>query len=472
MNVFDGFEDVVAARLALRTLPLILDRPVRSERLLPIFWCVLVCLKGTIDANKLVEDLSPEPLSSSAKKAIKAFSRAEFDYAKALDGYLGDSETAGLLADMGAQYIAGYNPGRLIDTFFIYSNIVSLEGIELEAAAVQIPGMSKIELSSLPLWGNGLADLPAGLARKCVSFRNSLEERKEHWEVWTQWYQDRLEGKQIDEADRLMRLKVLSRHYDPGKHLDMKAVNLEIKNILIQNMAKATPLGETLTLNDQGIYEIEFLPVKPLYESGVDRVKFALEKVLKTNGLSQSSFETMLLENVFENHTDNPQRIYDDFDQVRQMISDDVEEGIIDDNKAIKYLLNTLDVATTDLAANETTIQESIAARKLFKAPKRDQLPDPAGIDIEELKKALGPVTEERLGGELVQDALTFMDALKSKNIKDSVNTGYRLASRVSRMILLYSDRATYVTSESAQVPLTYAMPYLEKLLKLLQGIF
>lgn len=92
-------------------------------------------------------------------------------------------------------------------------------------------GIAPAVVARRPLW---LTHMPAGVDDNWQRLAWTLLEAKQDWEVWTEWYEGRLEGRPANEALEVARVMIADAmwHQGPG------VVNSEIKRLIDQHRAR------------------------------------------------------------------------------------------------------------------------------------------------------------------------------------------------------------------------------------------
>lgn len=100
------------------------------------------------------------------------------------------------------------------------------------------------ELAATPLWPNGV---PEWATSMWAQARSTLVKAKQDWEVWIDWYEDRLAGRQSDARIDLAKALLPDDLWNPRRP---KAVNTEIKR-LIDEIRKQGPLPDENSMPKQ-----------------------------------------------------------------------------------------------------------------------------------------------------------------------------------------------------------------------------
>lgn len=118
-----------------------------------------------------------------------------------------------------------------------------------------LPAQTALALSSQPLWPNEPTGIPLLLTARWDELRQKLIKLDEDWNIWVEWYQDRLNGASPATAIDLEIAKInsLEKNYNRGA----KVANAELKRLSDEFYAKlraSTQDDEALTTQVPGIY--------------------------------------------------------------------------------------------------------------------------------------------------------------------------------------------------------------------------
>ena len=115
--------------------------------------------------------------------------------------------------------------GIAIDASFAASGLsADFSAASADASAVD-EGMNATTLLDRPLWLDGCPD---GVRNDWIRLKDALIALNEDWDVWTSWYDARLEGSPVDQKLEIARVMVPARI--PGR--TSKRVNAEIKQLI------------------------------------------------------------------------------------------------------------------------------------------------------------------------------------------------------------------------------------------------
>jgi hypothetical protein len=212
---------VLASRSALRVFPQIGGASGRQNFhraiLLPVFRASSLAFSYIYMSEISQKKLVAAALSTAAQAA------ADVTYA-ATDA------TASIRAAANAAYATFY-PANTTATQAIYaatrSTNVAYDGLYFDRGEIKAEVLEG-ELATRPLWPN--RQMPNELARHWEALKSQLLSTNEDWDVWTTWYEDRLEGRPPeDEALAVARVTLPEPMWQEGP----KTVNSEIKHLKV-----------------------------------------------------------------------------------------------------------------------------------------------------------------------------------------------------------------------------------------------
>jgi len=337
------------------------------------------------------------------------------------------------------------------------------------------PGGTAQELALRPLWRNGM---PETLETQWLRLREYLEGLNQDWEVWTKWYEERLSGNialiaeiEIGDPDK----GVFGRTtFPPEAYKNPASLNAKLKAVIddywaknIEKIVKATPLAETLELNEEGLFEVTFLPITDLMENNIGRLKEAIPASIGGNGFAPTSKEIEILQDLVDSHLDNPQRIYDECQFMHLHINEMIEKGVLDKTLGVGRLLNALNIVATDIQTHESKVREVIKKRSSLNIHINNDAILLPSIEFEIHKSAIEPVLSDRLDREVDVDIKDIMTLSVGRDRADAM---YRLMSRYSRMVMeIYYQVGAATLSNGTIMALVHAQPHLEKMITLLR---
>jgi hypothetical protein len=221
----------IAARHSLRVLPLIIvyqhDRPARSffrRKVLPCFRANAVAWAA---ANFRTHDAQLREAARGAERDAKAaffaasmstdaaFAAAyQAAYRTAREGYDPEAIFFRSPPNYGLSN-AAYADGYAAAVRASAADADEIEGEDIPAA---------LDLASEPLW----PELPAAIRLLWPRLRRTLLEANDSWEVWTEWYDDRLAGRPADPDVELARVTLPQALWELGP----TAVNPELLRLI------------------------------------------------------------------------------------------------------------------------------------------------------------------------------------------------------------------------------------------------
>ena len=126
-----------------------------------------------------------------------------------------DADARAYAAAAGVRVAAAIAPG----TAAAYWSAVSTDATEWEK------GLGASVIAGSPLWPN---DQPVEFRAMWQELKAALHAEKHDWQVWTTWYDDRLEGRVRDEERELAYVRIEEALWDQGPAI----VNAEIKRLI------------------------------------------------------------------------------------------------------------------------------------------------------------------------------------------------------------------------------------------------
>lgn len=469
---------VFAARAALRVVPTFItlldkrssvEKKPSSATILSSLWAIGTALSAGTWPDKAVNNTYAAASAYAATgvttiAAADAAAAAAAAYDAVTDADAATAATAAIdAADAAATYVAYDAP-----TYADY-DAAATYAAAADAKAIE-NGFDAKRLAFTPLWEN--VNMPARVAIQWKQLKSALGDLNEDWSVWINWYESILKG-----GERNADLEIALISFPTADYTNAKVLNPKIKKILedletpfrksdLNTLIDATPLAETISINSDGKFDIEFIPVQDLFNRNLNRLDDALEHIVKKNTFGPSSDEILFLKNIIENHSDDPQRIFDDCQFAYKAINSLVEKNIIDDGFSVKRLLNAVDQTINDIRAYEPSVQNVIAKREEIIL---DTFPLP--IDTSPLSQNLPVIkniSTERLGNEIEHDTVQAFigDHVTLIAGKEKKNALYRLISRYSRMTFNARNLDMGKTSTDAvNLAIIKAQPHLEAIL-------
>jgi len=225
----------IAARAALRALPLIQMaegmRDFRHTLVLPVFRATAISWAAAKYPAQEMNRTDPVtgPLvgyDASTHAAAAAYGAARLaihDMSANLAAATAAAATQAAAEAMMAAATTAFSPHTALAPHTAFWSAVSAE-----AALVEAGGEAAI-IASLSLWPNSSKTPPYGVPEQLWLFweglKKALRAAIEDWEVWIDWYEDRLAGLVRDEAHELAYVRIGDDLWDQGP----AAVNAEIK---------------------------------------------------------------------------------------------------------------------------------------------------------------------------------------------------------------------------------------------------
>jgi len=230
---------VLGVRWTLRALPMIAkyQSDLLSELVLPSFRVVAVSWAAakypayeTREAATAARAAGARAFAATARAARasdailaadgadEAAIRVAFAFAaRAFAGAAADdSEGRAFAAAAGARAFAAFANDTAATAFW---SAISSDATRCES------GMPASEIAGMPLWPE---DPPVALRSMWQDLKAKLHAEKQDWQVWTAWYDDRLEGRARDVDDELAFVRIEEAVWDQGAAI----VNAEIKGKL------------------------------------------------------------------------------------------------------------------------------------------------------------------------------------------------------------------------------------------------
>ncbi|MEP3303034.1 MAG: hypothetical protein ABJO05_13795 [Roseibium sp.] len=226
---------VIAARAALRVLPLLSGalkrtRNVESAVILPTFRATALlwaASNGPAQSRALLKSNAATNAAASARAAARASTNA---------------------AATDAAYAAYSAFAREAINATAAANTVAAAAFAVFAAAATAAvlsdqlhikaGRSVASLAGTPLWHD--QGTPHEIARSWNRLREALLARDEGWDVWTDWYDDRLQGRPANPDLEVARVTLPEELWEEGP----AAVNARIRELIEEYEPPEEPKGE------------------------------------------------------------------------------------------------------------------------------------------------------------------------------------------------------------------------------------
>ena len=471
---------VVIARCALRFIPMLhgslllnTDNKVALEkRFLISFWQCAALL-----SSQYVSKSSSEKILESSTKIYLQLGNAPL--IETLDNIrnLHDYQLTEILISSFARFSSAYSPDTA-DFQLLYTVLSKYDRLlgEVEKDIHVLETRGLLTVTNSRLWVTG--ETPNGFKNAWSALEVYLKTRDSNWYVWTDWYAARLSGRPLVtklEIGSDPKNGMYGRSTFPAEdYLDPNSVNMKIHKVLenfakensvddVQALADATPLAESIKLNAYGKFDVEFLPLQNIYKQNLLRVNEAINDCVAANAFHSDSDEIVFIQEVIEKHSDNPQRIHDDFnfvgDQLRRLISRDV----VDDGFKVNRLVNSLELAARDIFANETRVREAVDARNLITKEVESEEVDLAKIINDTEYQLVIDILAERLAFDWTIDLKIL---LKGAIGSDRSAVIYRMLSRLTRIYLSINREIGYQANvELAKISLVNAYPHVEMMI-------
>lgn len=259
-----GVAIVIAARAALRVAPMLLDavegegannREPAAHVILPAFramaaaWVAAIHPSGGTTLADAVRAASIFPNSSVSAVAAQIVTAARFAVATAafpFDDAAHDSSAAGATAAV----VRAVNSAVRSSTITLVVNSALQSDVD---ALSDKRAFSVADLARQPLWSG--TEAPRSLVSVWGLMKEGLLSFDEDWQVWTDWYEDRLYGRPPSMAFEVDRVLIPNEIWEQGP----KILNARIKELIEEHRAKEpppTPLieaGPSFTITSQGL---------------------------------------------------------------------------------------------------------------------------------------------------------------------------------------------------------------------------
>lgn len=247
---------ILAIRSALRVLPFLtrdFDRVTMAgdTLVLPVFRAVSVSwLLGVFRDEETLRSIAAADASDVADGALAAAKRAA-DSAVAVYSAAAAASTAAAADDASfstvtaadsadaAVYDAADAASNATTAYSAIARVLSRDRARLTK------GASPSRLYIMPLWPDGM---PGDLAADWQTLKADLLSRNEDWDIWTDWYEDRLAGRPPEAKLDRARIMLPDGLWKQGA----KAVNAELKRIRADLQAEGAEDPKAETGNSQG----------------------------------------------------------------------------------------------------------------------------------------------------------------------------------------------------------------------------
>ena len=284
-------------------------------------------------------------------------------------------------------------------------------------------------LSQTPLWPKGI---PKTVARHWTTMKTFLLSKNEDWQVWIEWYEDRLWGRPAHadfEAKRLLTVEEAVRHpSDADTRIDPSRINSNIKTLIDNHLAECFPLRQILVLNTES-GQIELASVRisdePLYERICIQIEDSLEpfsSLQYSNIYSEILSPVRLLSFALEKRRHIPMIVHRRVAQVlreidRLILNDD---ALSDFN--VRTLREDLNYAVTAIPESVPAVAEEVAKRS------RARMNELAESDRQEIRQA-AELLAERSDESLAELVTEGVDALQGRgeDLDIVANEGVRI---------------------------------------------
>lgn len=482
---------VFAARAALRTVPafivLLNDKRLKAKPediILLSLWATATALAaGRWPAKAVVINAAAADADVAARAAAKAAALAT-----AAD--VAARAAARAAADVAAD-AAAYAASAAADAAAYAANAAAYAAVYGEFSRDRDfieGGKSARELAVEPLWDV----IPTYFSKSWADLKDYLLSLDQDWEVWTEWYEDRLRGNQgqpftlpfVEEIE--IGRDPENGHYGrvtfpPADYKNPAKINAQLKQLIedyrarqalleqdktdtdFEDIAAATPLAEDIVLRKDGKFDVEFLPVRDLFEKNLARLNDAIEQTIKANAFHANSPEISFIRDIISKHSDDPQRIHDDCGFARSTITDLIKKDVIPDDFVVQRLLDALGQTEMDIRAYEPNVKETFEIRLSLKVETTAKVNK---SEFEASAKGAQDIQSGRLATEIAEDVATVVAGEQGR-------AAYRLLSRFSRMYIKVQDAARNQTlTDAASVALTKAAPHLEAIVQALRVHF
>jgi hypothetical protein len=233
-------------RHPLRALPLVVvyRGDLLSDLVLPCFQSLAVSWAGVRYPTHEMEQKADAARATAARAALVADAILASDAAitHAVAAFAACGIAAAAADDPDARAFAAAAGARAFAAATTIAAAVFWSAISADATRWQ-GGVAASVIAGSPLWPN---DQPVKLRSMWQELKAQLHAEKQDWQIWTTWYDDRLEGSVRDEERELAYVRIDSGLWNQGSAI----VNAEIKR-LVEMRTSPTPshlvLPETFT---------------------------------------------------------------------------------------------------------------------------------------------------------------------------------------------------------------------------------
>ena len=252
----------IAARAALRVAPLLmtaLDEDTEARRaaiVLPVFRALAaswVAAVGPTQGAKVrkaayaaATDAAATRTTDAAAHAAYAATHAAHATTAVAHAYAAThAARAAAAADAAAD--AAARDATNAAAFAAVFTAAAWSAASVEAAALE-KGQAPERVVAMPLWSE---EMPVRMRITWAELQDHLNNANEGWEVWTDWYEDRLHGRPFNKPLEEARVLIPDEIWKQGP----KAVNAEIKRLIEEHKPKPPPAPD---LPDQRPTPIRF----------------------------------------------------------------------------------------------------------------------------------------------------------------------------------------------------------------------
>ena len=315
-------------------------------------------------------------------------------------------------------------------------------------------GQPPERLGLAPLWHKR----PPDWAMSAYSELNDhLLDADEGWKVWTDWYQDRLDGKQPYKPLEEARVLIDPDLWKQGP----KVVNVEIARLIEAHVAERTPQASTLTINPQtGNIRAEPPARLPDIPDGVSHerlVSGVCEKLAEQitylrdpqrwNQFSALARQFDRIEGFLKEPTLRPERLHDAFEAMARAINIRLVEQEIPDGEETAELRADVLHGMSDLRHCYPDLDAMVAARS---ARRPKTLSEEEAAALERILGTVEEIIEHELGQELRKDVKAVKEAVETLPAEasrlplpegDLKNRVYRLIGTLTRIKTIVQTR-------------------------------
>lgn len=305
-------------------------------------------------------------------------------------------------------------------------------------------GIDHPALLATPLWPE---DQPQGLAESWPKLRGALLTNDPLWRVWTDWYQDRLDGKPMNVALELEKALIPDDDWEQGP----AHVNAIIVDLIAKHASSATPQAEVLSLDPAtGKVTVERTDVRPRsnLENICDKIRDRIED-LKPRVETENQFTALRpviekLERTVSKYADRPRRLHDDFARAFVNTQSLLTSGELAPDLEVDNLQADLQDSVDDLRAEYPEVDQMARART---AARIERLNPEDREDLEKAAEAAADISEPDLAEEIGEDTKAIVDAPDEAALKEGLpdgeekDAGYRLGGRLLRIWRLVSSK-------------------------------